>query len=183
MRSTLTILLLTACAVSAAEPRPVRIEIAVPADSEHYPAAARTAATLAAVNDRVKIKYPGLARYARERGYRVVVDTLPTADDGSQIQGRHTGGRRLIEIHHDLWASPARLAEVYAHEIGHAIYEGLSHIERQAVVAEYAAARRGGMPDVDINEVFAELTARIATGRLSTRLPETQRIIRRRICK
>lgn len=175
----LAVLLLTVCAALATAPPPVRVEVNVAKDSEHYPAAMRTAGTLEVINHKVRHKYPGLARYARERGYRVVVTDLP-----GDIQGRHTGGRKLIEIDYALGITPARLAHVYAHEIGHAIYEGLSHVERRIVVKEYAAAKRaGGMPDVDINEVFAELTARIATGKLSTKLPATQRIIRLRICK
>lgn len=173
--------LLLSCSVFAGNqpPPPVPVRIDVDAGSELYPAARRTAAVVQTVNQRIIDKYPGLSRYAREHDYTVVIADLP---DG--IRGRHNRPRRTIELDVALGADPQTLSYVYAHEIGHAIYEELPHIERQEVAAEYATELEAGrMRSASLPEVFAELTARMASGMLVDVMPKTQKLIRRRIFK
>jgi hypothetical protein len=159
---------------------PVPVVVGTVADPALAPHAQRTKMVMEVVRQRVTDRYPGLSRQARDMRYRIVISDALNPGEA----GRHDGSARTITLHPSLGADPAMLTYVFAHEIGHAIWHGMPQPDRQAAIAEYAAeVAAGHMQPDDVGEVFATLTARVATGRLVQFMPETQRYIRRRICQ
>lgn len=169
--------LLLVCGTARAET--VRVVVDIRDASAAYRMACRTAAIAEQINAAVRARFPGLSRYASQREYQVAITDLP---DG--VFGRHTPALQLIQLDWTLGTDPERLKFVYAHEMGHAIWTGLPEPDRRLVVDEYAAACRAGeMPAGDVAEIFADLVARFATGRLVERLPRTQKMLREKLCR
>ena len=132
-------------------------------------AAADTDTKLAAEATRLADTYPGL---------RSVNLNYQLAELADGIQGTSTASTILIS--QDL-ATDLALA-VYRHEVGHQIYLQLSQDDKESISREIASTNHQGWGNGSaVHEIFSDLFSYITGGRIMPDLPQTQRIIRRRL--